>query len=243
LAREHLTKEKRCEMYENNLKHYETLQNDYLELKHRNECYSRQIAHVHQLETELIGKQLENEQLDKDRNDLQKQLKQLNDYIANEEKTSRQLKNDYFLLKQRYNDEQWNELTMKLNDATMMTRQMQITLKTTNDDNERLKAILEQNEITIMKLSRDYKLECQVREEWQSKCLHHLSTRQETNDNDEQRFDIVTVFLDCYLDKSNSSIDYLSRKQQQTMNTEQRLVGTIDVVIRRRIRWVIDVSL
>ena len=175
LAREHLTKEKRCEMYEKNLKHYETLEHDYLELKHRNECYSRQIAHVNDLENQLIGKQLECEQLEKENLDLNKQLKQLNEYIANEEVNSRQLKNDYFILKQRYNDEQWNELTKKLNDACDLTRQIQIKLKKKQDETDHLKKTIVQHETNIEKLKMNLKSECQLREELQQRFLQDSS--------------------------------------------------------------------
>lgn len=181
LAREHLSREKRCEIYEKNLKHYESLEQDHLELKHQNECISRQIAHVEQLEKELIDKQLEIEQLNKEKQDLNKQLKQLNDYISNEENNSRQLKNDYFLLKQRYNDEQWNELTKKLNDACDLTRQIQIKLKKKQDETELLKKTVEQQQATIERL----KSEIQIREEYQQKLF--LDTSPEINENEEKK--------------------------------------------------------
>ena len=172
-------------MYEKNLKHYESLEHDYLELKHHNECYSRQVAHVHELEKELIDRQLRSEQLNKENHDLQKQLTQLNEYISAEEKNSRQLKNDYFLLKQRYNDEQWNELTKKLNDACDLTRQIQIKLKKKQDESEHLKKTIGQQESTIDKLKHDLQQECYLREELQQKFFQ--DTSQETSESDEKK--------------------------------------------------------
>lgn len=188
LAREELAKEKRCEMYEKNLKHYEKLEEELLELKHRNECYSRQIAHVQELEKHLIEKQLECEQIEKEREDLRKQLKQLNDYIAHEEANSRQLKNDYFLLKQRYSDEQWNELTKKLTEATDLTRQIQLKLKKKQEESENLKKNLSQHQSTIEKLENELKIERQLREEFQEKYLQESSTIDfnETNRKDNE---------------------------------------------------------
>ncbi len=175
LAREHLTIEKRCEMYEKNLKHYDTLEHDYLELKHHNECYLRQIAHVNQLEKELIDKQLHIEQIEKDNFDLNKQIKQLNDYIMNAEETNRQLKNEYCLLKQRYNEEQFEELTKKLNDARDLIRQIQIKLKKKQDETEHLKKTITQNENFIEKLKNDLKQEVHLREELQEKFFTNIS--------------------------------------------------------------------
>ncbi|CAF4033760.1 unnamed protein product [Adineta steineri] len=185
LAREHLTTEKRCEMYEKNLKHYETLEHDYLELKHNNECYSRQIAHVHNLEKELIDKQLQYEQLEKENFDFKKQVKQLNEYRLNEEENIRQLKTDYLLLKQRYNEEQFDELTKKLNDACDLTRQIQIKLKKKQDETENLKKTITQNELYIEKLKNDIKHEMNLREELQEKLLNDITV--EINENEEKR--------------------------------------------------------
>lgn len=187
MAREHLTVEKRCEMYEKNSKHYETLEHDYLELKHHNECYSRQVAHVHELENELIHRQLQYEQLEKDNFDLSKQLKQLNEYIATEEINNRQLKNDYFLLKQRYNDDQWDELTKKLNDACDLTRQIQMKLKKKQDESEQLKKTVGQHESVIEKLKNDLKHEVFLREELQQKFFH--DTSQETSESEGKKQD------------------------------------------------------
>lgn len=175
LAREDLIKEKRCEIFEKTIKHYENLEHEYLELKHRNECYVRQIGHVHELENQLIVKQVECEKFEKENEDLKKQLKQLNEYISNEELNSRQLKNDYFLLKQRYNDEQWNELTKKLNEASDMTRQIQIKLKKKQDESDILKKTIVQYESTIEQLRNDLKVERQLREEFQEKYLQESS--------------------------------------------------------------------
>ena len=183
LAREHLNTEKRCEMNEKNLKHYENLEHDYLELKHRNECMTRQIAHVQQLEKELIDKQLQSERSTKENLDLKKQIQQLNDYISVEENNSRQLKNDYFLLKQRYSDEQWNELTKKLNDACDLTRQIQLKLKKKQDESDQLKKTIEQHETTIEKLRQEVRL----REEFQEKFF--LDTSQETSENEEKKIE------------------------------------------------------
>jgi len=173
-------------MYEKNLKHYETLEHDYLELKHHNECYIRQVAHVNQLEKELIDKQIHSEQLEKDNFDLNKQIKQLNEYILNEEENIRQFKNEYFLLKQRYNEEQFDELTKKLNDACDLTRQIQIKLKKKQDETENLKKTISQNEIFIEKLKNDLKQEIHFREELQEKFLTDSSL--EINENEDKRF-------------------------------------------------------
>jgi hypothetical protein len=179
--------EKRCTMYEKNVKHYESLEHDYLELKHRNECYIRQIAHVNELEKELIDKQLQYEQLEKENVDIKKQLKQLNEYMLNEENTSRQLKNDYFLLKQRYNEEQFDELTKKLNDACDLTRQIQIKLKKKQDETENLKKNITQKEFAIEKLKNDLKQEFHLREDLQQRLF--LDSSQETSEHDEKRFE------------------------------------------------------
>lgn len=182
-------------MYEKNLKHYETLEHDYLELKHHNECYSRQIAHVNQLEKNLIDKQLQAEQLEKENFDLKKQIKQLNDYILNEEENNRQIKNEYFLLKQRYNEEQLDELTKKLNDACDLTRQIQIKLKKKQEETEHLKRTISQNENFIEKLKIDLKQEINFREELQEKFLTESSL--EFNEDEEKRFEknSIQIFI------------------------------------------------
>jgi transketolase len=174
-------------MYEKNLKHYETLEHDYLELKHKNECYIRQIAHGNQLEKEAIDKQLQYEQLEKENFDLKKQIKQLNEYILNDEENNRQLKTDYFLLKQRYNEEEFAELTKKLNDACDLTRQIQIKLKKKQDETENLKKTISQNELFIEKLKNDLKQETHLREELQQKMFTEIS--QDICENEEKRFE------------------------------------------------------
>jgi len=187
LAREHLTIEKRCEMYENNLKHYESLEHDYLELKHNNECYIRQIAHVNQLEKDLIDKQIQYEQCEKEIFDLKKQIQQLNEFILKEEENNREIKNEYLLLKQRYNEEQFDELTKKLNDACDLTRQIQIKLKKKQDETDNLKRIISQKDIFIEKIKNDLKQEMQLREELQEKFFSDNS--QETSQQEEKKLE------------------------------------------------------
>jgi len=205
-------------MYEKNLKHYETLEHDYLELKHHNEYYTRQIAHVNQLEKELIDKQLQYEQLEKENFDLKKQIKQLNGYILNEEENNRKLKNDYFLLKQRYNEEQFDELTKKLNDACDLTRQIQIKLKKKQDETEYLKKTITQNEIFIEKLKNDLKQEIHLREELQDKFL--IDTSQEINENEEKRFENIQItFLSISV-----CVFFSFRKNDEVTEIQQRLV-------------------
>ncbi|CAF2969885.1 unnamed protein product [Rotaria sp. Silwood2] len=222
LAREHLTIEKRCEMYEKNLKHYEKLEHNYLELKHNNECYSRQIAHVNQLEKEFIDKQLQYEQLEKENFDLKKQIKQLNECLLNEEENNRQLKNDYFLLKQRYNEEQYDELTKKLNDACDLTRQIQIKLKKKQDETDNLKKNLQHNEYLIEKLKNDLKQETHLREELQQKIFNDNS--QNISDSEENRkyHEIADIQqrLDLALqsDKVDTSIQRSLKETIETLN-------------------------
>ena len=179
--------EKRCEMYQKNLKHYENLEHEYLELKHNNECNIRQIAHVNELEKELIDKQLQYERLEKENFDIQKQMKQVNEYLLNEEENNRQLKNDYFLLKQRFNEEQYDELTKKLNDACNLTKQIQIKLKKKQDETENLKKTISKNELFIEKLKNDLKQEIHLREELQQKFLN--DTSEDISDHEEQRYE------------------------------------------------------
>ncbi|UJR26609.1 hypothetical protein I4U23_007928 [Adineta vaga] len=220
LAREHLTIEKRCEMYEKNLKHYETLEHDYLELKHTNECHLRQIAHVKTLEKELIDRQLQNEQIEKENFDLKKQIQLLNDYRLNEEENTRKLQNDYMLLKQRYNEEEYKELTKKLNDACDLTRQIQIKLKKKHDESEHLKKTILQNEISIEKLKNDLKQEVQLREELQEKLFHEIS--QEINENDEQRKHEQVAEMQQRLDlalKSDKVHISIQRSLKETIET------------------------
>ena len=172
-------------MYGNNLKHYETLEHDYLELKHNNECYIRQVAHVNELEKDLIDKQIQYEQSEKEVYDLKKQIKQLNEYVLTEEENNREIKNEYFLLKQRYNEEQFDELTKKLNDACDLTRQVQIRLKKKQDETDNLKKIISQKDIFIEKIKNDLKQEIQLREELQEKFLSDNS--QETSQQEEKQ--------------------------------------------------------
>ncbi|CAF3286345.1 unnamed protein product [Rotaria socialis] len=220
LAREHLTVEKRCEMYEKNLKHYETLEHNYLELKHNNECYSRQIAHVNQLEKEFIDKNLQYEQLEKENIDLKKQIKQLNECLLNEEETNRQLKNDYLLIKQRYNEEQFEQLTKKLNDACDLTRQIQIKLKRKQDETDHLKKTLSNNETMIEKLRNDLRQEAQLREELQQRC--HTDTSQEINDSEEKKKNYEMADMQLRLDlalKSDKVHASIQRSLKETIET------------------------
>ena len=172
-------------MHEKNAKHYETLEHDYLELKHSNECYIRQLAHVNGLEKDLIDKQIQHEQLEKENFDLKRKTQQLNEYVSNEEENTRQLKNDYLLLKQRYNEEQFDELTKKLNDACDLTRQIQIKLKKKQDETDNLRKVIVQKESFIEKIRNDLKQEIHLREELQEKFF--LDNSQETNENEEKK--------------------------------------------------------
>ncbi|CAF0765219.1 unnamed protein product [Adineta ricciae] len=220
LAREHLTMEKRCEMYEKNLKHYETLEHDYLELKHTNECYLRQIEHVKTVEKELIDKQLQNEQMERETIDLRKQMKLLNEYRLNEEENTRKLQNEYMLLKQRYNEEEYAELTKKLTDACDLTRQIQIKLKKKQDETENLKKTIAQNEISIEKLKNDVKQEVQLREELQAKLFSEIS--QEIIDNDEKRKNEQVAEMQQRLDlalKSDKIHVSIQRSLKETIET------------------------
>ncbi|CAF0838079.1 unnamed protein product [Rotaria sordida] len=221
LARENLTIEKRCEMYEKHLKHYETLEHNYLELKHNNEYYSRQIAHVNQLEKEFIDKQLQYEQLEKENLDLKKQIKQLNECLLNEEENNRQIKNDYFLLKQRHNEEQYNELTKKLNDACDLTRHIQIKLKKKQDETDHLKKTLTNNEYFIEKLKNDLKQEIHLREELQQK-FFNIDISQETSDNEEKKKNNEIADIQQRLDlalKSDKVHTSIQRSLKETIET------------------------
>jgi len=220
LAREHLTYEKRCQMYEKTMKHYEALEHNYLELKHHNECQLRQIAHVNQLEQELIDKRLEIEQNRKEIDDFKKQIQQLANDLANEEQNHRQIKIDYNLLKQRYNEEQFDELTKKLNDACDLTRQIQLKLKKKQDESEYLKKTVNQNEQLIDKLREDLKQEMNLREELQEKFLSELS--QEFNDNEEKRKNEEVAEMRQRLDlamKSDRIHTSIQRSLKETIET------------------------
>lgn len=220
LAREHLTFGKRCEMYEKTMKHYETLEHDYLELKHHNECQLRQIAHVNQLEQELIDKRLQIEQNEKEIMDLKKQIQQLTNELTNEEGKLRQINIDYNLLKQRYNEEQFDELTKKLNDACDLTRQIQMKLKKKQDEGEFLKKTINQNEQLIEKLRQDLKQEMNLREELQEKFLSELS--QEFNDHEEKRINEEVAEMRQRLDlalKSDKIHTSIQRSLKETIET------------------------
>ena len=151
---------------------------------------------------ELIDKQLQNEQMERENIDLRKQMKLLNEYRLNEEENTRKLQNEYMLLKQRYNEEEYAELTKKLTDACDLTRQIQIKLKKKQDETENLKKTIAQNEISIEKLKNDVKQEVQLREELQVKLFNEIS--QEIIDNDEKRL-VMKVISIAFLNSRSIS--------------------------------------
>lgn len=76
LAREHLTYEKRCQIYEKNLQHYQTIEHECLELKHQNQFYQ---AQINQLEKQYLDRQIHVDRLEKDNEHLQQLMKKHHD--------------------------------------------------------------------------------------------------------------------------------------------------------------------
>ena len=118
LAREHLTYEKRCEIYEKNLQHYQSLEHDYLELKHQNQFYQVQIE---QFEKQYLEQQLQWEEMEKSNQDLKQQI-----------------------LHQDEQYQQLNELTRQLHDASDFTRTIELKLKKKQDESDLLKQTIAQ---------------------------------------------------------------------------------------------------
>lgn len=118
LAREHLTYEKRCEIYEKNLQHYQTLEHDCLELKHQNQFYQAQIQ---QFEQQYLEQNIQWETMEKSNQELKQEI-----------------------LRQNEQYEQLNQLTQKLHDASDLTRTIEMKLKKKQDESDRLKQTIVQ---------------------------------------------------------------------------------------------------